>query len=282
MSRNEERTPVESVSQPGQGRERSDPQPSMDEETSWRVAVLDENEIRGEISANWIREGVPCDLVTDPRNLLGQLDMTYPVVCIRWSGDWYDDLVRYLWESYPHLQVLLLLDRTEFASIDRDCDDQLQEPYGKDELQDAVNRLFGRGLYTLKLREYFQLTSYIAGGGETAELDDRSIGDIESHVEQIEDEIETVMRTFDETDFEGVLRSHRKRERALGPPSMDAEEEIRSKYRPSSCPNCGLAWGAPHGGRLGIGLERVAALVWRCTDCGDVLKVSPGEYDKIL
>jgi hypothetical protein len=105
---------------------------------------------------------------------------------------------------------------------------------------------------------------------------------IETHVETIEAEIEILVPAFDGADFEGGLRSHRKRERALGPPSMDAEEEIRSKYRPSSCPNCGLAWGAPHGGRLGIGLERVAALVWRCTDCGDVLKVSPGEYDKIL
>lgn len=257
--------------------------PAGEDDESRHVAVLDENEIRGEITANWIREGVPCDIATDPGDLLGLLDMSYPVVCIRHSGDWYEDLVRYLWDSYPHLQILLLLDREEFTSIDRECDEQLQEPYGKDQLQDAVNRLFGRGLYTLKLREYYQLTSYIAGSEERpTDLAQETVERIEGHVHSVEREIESITGAFDGADFEGVLQSHRRRERALGTPSMDAEEETRSKYRPSSCPKCGLAWGAAHGGRLGDGVERVAALVWRCMNCGDVLKVSPGEYDKIL
>ncbi|MHB9285688.1 hypothetical protein ACKVMT_01445 [Halobacteriales archaeon Cl-PHB] len=254
------------------------------EPTRWSVALLDENAIRGEVTAHWIRETVPCTLATSPQELLRVVDQTTTLVCIRDCDDDHDDLVRYLWEVYPHQQVLQLLDRAELAALDRECDETLQEPYGKAELTETVKRLVVQGLYTLKVREYYQLTSYLVSQDRDDDdaATDLTTERLEAQLTQIKGEIGTLTSQFEHADFDGVLQSHRRREEALGTPAMDAEDETRSKYRPSKCPECGLTWGANHGGRLGEGYERVAALVWRCRDCGDVLKVSPGEYDRIL
>ena len=282
MSENQEPTVLDSLSPPRTVRPESPGASFVPDDWSWRTAVLDENEIRAEITADWIREGIPCDVTTEPTELLGLLDQAYPLVAIRHTGDGFDDLVRFIWERYPHVQILLLLGRDGFTSVDRECDEQLPEPYGKEDLQDTVSHLFGRGLYTLKLREYYQLTSYLVGSEGEAADDEQSTEDLQTELEAVKAEIDAITNAFDQADFEGVLRGHRTRERALGTPDMAAEEEVRSKYRPGKCPECGLAWGTHHGGRLGNGYERVAALVWRCRNCGDVLKISPGEYDKVL
>jgi len=261
------------------------PSENRDETRSvYSVGVLDENNIRSRVTAKWIEESFQCAVATSPLELLEQFDRTCMVLCLRDTDTGYDDLVREVWDTCPHTQILLLLGRRAFTSIDRECDETLQEPFGKNVLQQTVRRLFGRGLYNLKLRQYYQLRSYITGQEEMGgRIDEATLEELQEQCGTIEAEIDDIMSSFDQTDFEGVLRSHRQREKALETPSMDAEEEDRhSKYRPAKCHQCGLVWGATHGGRLGKGYEQVAALVWRCRGCGEVRKVSPGEYDRIL
>jgi len=259
--------------------------PETDDEIPqpWSVGVLDENQIRGQSTAKWIKEGLLCDVATRPTDLLTKFDRTCIVVCIRDTDNGHGDLVRDIWDISPHTQILILLGRDAFTGLDRECDDTLQEPYSKNDLQQTVQRLFGRGLYNLKTRQYYQLTSYLTGQEETAdETTEEPIEEIREQCARIEADIDEITSTFEQTDFEGILLSHRQREKALGNPSMEAEEETRSKYRPSNCPDCGLTWGASHGGRLGRGCERIAALVWQCRGCREILHASPREYDKIL
>lgn len=249
----------------------------------WSVILLDENEVRGEVTARWIEEGRRCVRVTDSAALLDGIDHTCTVACLRVARDGYDDLVRQVWERYPHVQILQLLGRADFSSLDRQGDEVLQEPYSKETLQETVGRLFARGLYALKLREYYQLRSYLVGRDEpVGPAVERTTERLRERLVDVEAEIDAIKGSIDGEDFEEILRSHRRRETELGTPSMDVAAETRSKYRPASCPNCGIAWGANHGGRLGSGCERVAALVWRCTGCSETLEVSPGEYDHIL
>lgn len=249
----------------------------------WSVAVVDENRMRGEIDAHWIAERWPCEPMTEPETALARLSRSSLVVCVRSKTERETDLVQSIWNVYPHVQILLLLSREELTGPDRNYDEILREPFSRTALQSMVERLRRRARYALKVRQYYRLGGYLMSIEKYASDDMAADADLlTTRIAALRTEIRALAENMDESDFEAVRQSLYRRKQTFERPTIPTGYNASSKYHPPACPTCGLPWGVSHGGDLGEGYLRVAALVWRCTGCGDYLKTGSSEYSHIL
>lgn len=248
------------------------------------VAILDENKIRAELFASWL-DHVQTTVTTSSDGLLSAVQRSHLVVCLSTECDSMNEVVKSVRKRIPHVQILAIVSRdTPFVTLDRACDETLLEPVNKKSFRRALRRLLRRGLYSHKLHLYYQLSAALMAEQESADIVSATESDdwVSERIHRLKREIQSLAAQMDETDFDALLRAVRIRNRYFTEPERDETSRHASKYHPDNCPDCGLPWETSHGNDLGLGYKRIGAFVWECSRCGHIIKLSAGEYDKIL
>ncbi|MFB6184255.1 MAG: hypothetical protein ABEI96_06835 [Haloarculaceae archaeon] len=261
----------------------SRPAANEDDDIEFGVVIFDDNRTRGELYALWL-DRLHCTLATSTDEVLETLGDEHLVVCLSARLERETDVVTAVRKRVPHAQVLVLVTRDmPLVTIEWDCDETLREPIDRSTFRETVRKLARRGLYSLKVNQFYKLNAALVSAGRRAGDDRDSDRDsMRATIERLEAEIKSLAARMDGSDFDAMLTAVRSRNRYLYEPSAETTPSHNSKYHPDDCPNCGLTWGVAHGSPLGLGYRRIGAFVWQCRRCEHVLKLSAGEYDKIL
>ena len=185
-----------------------------------------------------------------------------------------EDAVRLARERSPHVEVVLLAhDEATLEELEVQADEELTSPLSWSRLESRIRALLMRVQYSVALKQYFRLT-LAANNRRVAlrneDLDaDEEYQRMEAEIERLQEQLDRLTRAFDPADFETLMtKLHHG-----GARTTDGERERNPRIHglPDSCPRCRLSWGVWHGPNLGYGFDRIAAFVWRCTECDHVI-----------
>lgn len=185
-----------------------------------------------------------------------------------------EDAVRLARERFPHVEVMLLArDEATLEELGVQADEELTSPLSWSRLESRIRALLMRVQYSVALKQYFRLTlaannRRVALRNENLDADEE-YQRIEAEIERLQEQLDRLTRSFDPADFEALMtKLHHK-----GDGAADGERERNPRIHglPDSCPRCRLSWGVWHGPNLGYGFDRIAAFVWRCTECDHVI-----------
>ncbi|MFB6267702.1 MAG: hypothetical protein ABEI31_08590 [Halodesulfurarchaeum sp.] len=240
------------------------------------MLIVDGGE-RGEQLAAWLRDRFAVQLestvedglaAVTPRVAVCLIDAGFPTEDLA-------DLVGAIGSRSPHAQVALVADDAS-TLIDRDVphDDWLAAPLDRGELIQTVATLLRRAIYDATLARYFQQTLAAAALGvkvRSGESEEESrLETVESDIDRLRARLDELGAKLDGDDVAALTRRYQvtSNEETFRP---EPSASPRRFGLPESCPGCDMQWGVWYGPQLGAGYERIAAFVWRCTDCGHVI-----------
>lgn len=253
----------------------------------YRVLLADESRTRLQLFEKWLPE-IATRTATSIEEFSTQLDSRTAVTTVPRSlfGDHETTIRREILSRNPHCQLILMLPHGAsggFASEDYDA--CLRRPVHQTELQSTIETQLKYGVYSHTLHEFYTLNAELWGYGRI-ETEPEKTGP--QHREKMEryqalkarlDELQTLIDT---PDIDALLHSLKRRNQHLTEPVKDAERTQDSKYHPDRCPHCKLPWGVDHRNKLGTGLERVGAYVWRCNRCNEIAHGRGNSHRRVL
>lgn len=136
--------------------------------------------------------------------------------------------------------------KPEFDVANFPIDEYLVKPVDRRELRATVNELLFRSTVTITRQELLAL-----------------------HSRKIVLENETDSRELERNE---EYRELRRKIRMLEIELQVSPQNISSRYRPDSCPDCDLRWNLDLEGT--VGFVRMASRVWKCLECGNVVHMS--------
>lgn len=131
-----------------------------------------------------------------------------------------------------------------------------------------------RAQYLAGLQRYFKrslaLSNRRVGSGDTKTEEGETVASLEAELERLEGRLNALSEGFSPEEYRAVIdRIQSDDDRPLGDDQAITNPGIYGL--PDECPRCALAWGSWHGPGKGHGFERLAAHVWRCTECDLVI-----------
>ena len=230
------------------------------------IGVFEENKTRAELYALWLEE-YDVRVASSKQRAQATIDdeLGVAVVSSAFADGAAETLVDIVKTESPLCRVLAVRPRTvqfpEFESAD-----SLAKPVFEEDLRAAVEGLLRRLNYQLALQLYYRTTMDLAaheGASPADSPDSEEVERLRQQAATLQSRLTEYRETLSDEDIAAVMR-------ALTIENTDADdkEQVDSKYWPDKCPNCGEEWESEGDATL---LKRIAAYVWRCTACGNVL-----------
>lgn len=259
------------------GRGPSDDRNEAETDRGPTIVHVDENEKRARWVANRLQDDVSFRAFGDPEDALEVIDRSLAVLVV--SGAFDDTAIETLVYTAlaraPFCHVALLSrDREPIAGLDVRADAELTSPLTRAEFGDVIDSLYLRATYLAGLQRYFRLSlalndRRIRLKGKNTRADETFLN-MEAELERLEGRLDALSEQFSAEDYRELMsRLQRQGKHSMGVGTPVTNPQIFGL--PETCPDCGLEWGVWHGPTLGHGFERIAANVWRCTECDRVI-----------
>lgn len=275
-----DRTAVDSASESGLT------VPEFVSEGKYTILLVEPSPLLGALFERWLE---PLDVrhVSSVDAIPEALDSSVAVACLAQSTvrEHAPELRTKILGANPYCQLITILPRGEFLTVHEDqYDATLQRPLFRWELQSTVERSLYNGLYSRLLRRFYFLNAKIhwqSPGGEDGQFDAET-SELFEQYRRVCGHLQELSELIDEDALVAIKRSIERHKQWLKSPAPPATEASNSKFHPTRCPKCKLAWGVDHGNELGSGFETVAAHVRRCTDCGEIVHGVGSGHRRVL
>lgn len=254
-----------------------------------RVLVVEPGTILAELYETWLAEEFRVERAASEADVVDTLDLSIGVAVLAPSvpNDVAERVVSVVLESYPHCLVVDVLPRSE---SDRDLevavDAQLQDPIDGETLRETVREQLRRAEYGAALYRHVQLATLVAARETRFEPDelaeDETYARLQRKLAAERHHLDRLAAQLDAADFEAWLDAFDARTSHVSTADPDASSDARGpKYLPNACPGCGLQWGVEHGERLGLGYTRLGSHIYKCRNCGEVVKNDGGGEQRV-
>lgn len=225
------------------------------------VAIFENNKTRAELYALWLESyevRVAASKQAAQKHI--QNNLAVAVVNEGFADGAAETLVEIIRAELQLCRVLTIRPRSA-AFPDVESELSLSKPVFEEDLRENVERLLCRHNYHRALRLYYRITTSIAAR-DVADDDSEEIQELRETASSLQSQLEEYREQLSEEDIVAVRRTLE-----LNDAAVDSEPAVSSKYRPDRCPNCKEEWVEEDDSKL----KRIAAYVWRCTGCGDVI-----------
>lgn len=242
-----------------------------------KIVFVDENEKRGRRVEQRVKSDVTFEVFTSPTEALPALDQSLSVLVTAVTFDQEDiEMVVYTARGrapFSHVG-LLARDMAAIGELDVPYDEALTSPLPWPEFVKTLESLFVRSQYLAGLQRYYKqslaLTNRRLGLSGTDPESDEKYQAIEAELERLEGRLDALFEHFSSADYRSVMsRIQEGHDGHISDGQAVTDPNIFGL--PEECPGCGLNWGVWHGPALGHGFARIAANVWRCTECDHVI-----------
>lgn len=254
-----------------------------------RVLVVEPGTILGELYETWLAEEFRVERAASGADVVDTLDLSIGVSVLAPSvpNDAAERVVSVVLESYPHCLVVDVLPRPKSErDVEVAVDAQLQDPIDSETLQETVREQLRRAEYGGALYRHVQLATLVAARetrfGDDELADDETYARLQRELATERHHLDRLAAQLDDADFEAWLDAFDTRTSHVSTADPDATSgSRRPKYLPNSCPGCGLQWGVEHGERLGLGYTRLGSHIYKCRNCGEVVKNDGGGEQRV-
>ncbi len=241
------------------------------------IILVDGNEKRGKRVQDRLASEVTFEVFTTPDSAVDAIDRWLAVLVV--SATFPDDDVEMLVYTArgrsPFCHVALL--SKEAARLDElevPRDEELTSPLTWGEFGETITSMLLRAQYLAGLQHYYKQslalnTRRIRLKGEDVETDPEFTA-LEEELARLEGRLDGLSEQFSPEEYRAVM-GRIQEENHHTPGEGKPVANPATFGLPDSCPRCGLEFGIWHGPMLGHGFERIAANVWRCTECNQVM-----------
>lgn len=241
-----------------------------------KIIIFEENRTRAELYRLWLDDH-DVEIALTKSAADEKLDGTVGIAVVERSfadGE-AETLLGIIRARSPTCRVILTTDRsTSLPEVDH----RLIKPVFREELTDIVHTFLYQANYHLSLRLYYKTTvalteremSHVeADGIDYEELRDRA-----SELQRLIRQLRQEMNQDDLIDVRRAVVFENKKQ--ISEPAKSRS----SKYRPDSCARCGHSWeqSSTTGNEPA---KRLAAYVWRCTNCGHTQMQTNANYQNV-
>jgi len=177
------------------------------------VLVVDDEPDVADAYAAQLKERYIVSTAYSGQEALEKLDDSVDVVLLdrRMPGISGDEVLEKLRERGLQLRVAMVTAvDPDFDIIEMPFDDYVIKPVSRDDLFDTIERLLTCSEYEEGLRRYYALTAkhatLVSNKPESELAENDAFAQLELEMEQIRDELDQTISTFDEEDFEAAFR----------------------------------------------------------------------------
>jgi len=230
------------------------------------IGVFEENKTRAELYALWLDE-YDVRVASSKQRAQATIDdeLGVAVVSSAFADGSAESLVEIVRTESPLCRVLAVRQRTaQFPAFE--SADSLTKPVFEEDLRAAVECLLRRLNYQLALQLYYRTTMDLAAhdGASPGETSDSEEAEhLRQQASTLRSRLSEYREALSDEDVAAVMRAL-----TSDNEDTDSKEQVDSKYWPDTCTNCGEEWESE---AEAASLKRIAAYVWRCTACGNVL-----------
>ena len=178
-----------------------------------RVLIVDDERHLADLHARWLDDVYRVRVAYHGDEAIEALDHTVEVVLLdrRMPGLSGDDVLEVVRRRGYNCRVAMVTAvEPDFDIIDMGFDDYLVKPVSFDELTASVDRLLTRNSYDEQVDEYARLLSKKAAletEKNRRQLEEsRAFAELESRIERLGSNVDSMARSFDEEDVVAVLR----------------------------------------------------------------------------
>lgn len=185
----------------------------MNSSATPRVLIVDDERHLADLHARWLDEVYRVRVAYHGDEAIEALDHTVEVVLLDrrmpgLSGDEVLEVVRR--RGYNCRVAMVTAVEPDFDILDMGFDDYLVKPVSFDGLKATVDRLLTRNSYDEQVDEYARLLSKKAAletEKNRRQLEEsNAFADLESRIERLGSNVDSMVRSFDEEDVVAVLR----------------------------------------------------------------------------
>lgn len=227
------------------------------------VAVFEDNKTRAELYALWLDAydvRVASSKQTAQKHVNNGLSVA--VVNEEFADGAAETLVEIIRAESQRCRILAIRPRSaEFPQFE--SEKHLIKPVFEENLQEHVEQLLCRRNYHRALQLYYRARMELVARERAGSVEDDEIQELRETAATLQSQLEQYRERLSDDDVAAV-----KRALTLDSDRTESKEDVSSKYRPERCPNCNEEWAESEDAST---LKRIAAYVWRCTQCGDVI-----------
>lgn len=177
------------------------------------VLVVDDERHLADLHATWLAERYAVRAAYDGDEAIDALDDSIDVILLdrRMPGLSGDEVLEVVREREYNCRVAMVTAvEPDFDVLDLGFDDYLVKPVSSDELRSTVDRLLTRNSYDEQVDEYARLLTkkaVLEAEKSRRQLEDScKFAELESRIERIGSNVDTMVRGFDTDDVAAVLR----------------------------------------------------------------------------
>ncbi|WP_336325341.1 response regulator receiver protein [Halovenus sp. HT40] len=233
------------------------------DESDATVAVFEDNKTRAELYALWL-EAYDVRVASSKQTAQKHVDsgLAVAVVNEEFADGAAETLVEIIRAESQLCRVLAIRPRSasfpEFES-----ESHLTKPVFEEELQEHVDQLLCRRNYHQALQLYYRARMTLVARERAEPAEDEEIQRLRETATTLQSRLEQYRERLSDDDVAAVMRAL-----TLDAERTESKEDVDSKYWPDRCPNCKEEWADSENAGT---LKRIAAYVWRCTQCGNVI-----------
>lgn len=227
------------------------------------VAVFEDNKTRAELYALWL-EAYDVRVASSKQTAQKQVgdELAVAVVNEEFADGAAETLVEIIRAESQLCRVLAIRPRSanfpEFES-----ESHLTKPVFEEELQEHVETLLCRRNYHWNLQMYYRTTMTLVARERADSTESEDVQQLRETIATLRSRLEQYRERLSDDDVAAVMRAL-----TLDTEGSESKEDVSSKYWPDRCPNCKEEWADSEDAAT---LKRIAAYVWRCTNCGNVI-----------
>lgn len=237
------------------------------------IAVFEGNKTRAELYELWLDAydvRVASSKQTAQQHVSGGLAVA--VVNEEFADGAAETLVEIIRAESQRCRILAIRSRSatfpEFES-----EKQLTKPVFEEELQEYVEQLLCRRNYHKALHLYYRTRMALVARERAGSAQSEELQELRTTAETLQSQLEQYRERLSDDDVAAVMRTL-----TFDTDQTESKADVSSKYSPDRCPNCKEEWASSN---TAATAKRIAAYVWRCTQCGNVIMESGPSHQRI-
>lgn len=225
------------------------------------IVIFEENKTRAELYALWL-DDYDSRIATSKQAAQDQIrdGLAVAVVDEGFGDGAAQTLVEIINTEARPCQIVVIRERSaDYPDID--AAQYFTKPVFEEQLKDDIGRLLYRHNYHRTLQLYHESIRKLAARGWTDD-EPEQVAELREQVTTLRSRLGQYREQLSDNDVAAVRQALTVEQ---GEPGQQA---VRSKYQPDHCPGCNERLESEE---ATASVERIAAYVWRCTECGEVL-----------